>query len=216
VQSSNSPARRVTARGFLFPPTIQRKGITMALQLEANYSKKLGLPGYSSHQYSVTLRLEVSDIKQVEAESARLYALLQGCVDRDIQEAGFLPTNGNGASNGSHQNGSNGHSHGHANGHSNGHHGTNGNGNGRPNGQSEAWSCSDKQRSLILKIVEDHRLDKQDIDALAQERFGKGVRQLNKMEASGLIEELLETHGGNAGNNGSRSNGGRFQKARTA
>ena len=33
----------------------------MAIQLEANYSKKLGLPGYSSHQYSVTIRIEVSD-----------------------------------------------------------------------------------------------------------------------------------------------------------
>lgn len=195
----------------------------MAIQLEANYSKKLGLPGYSSHQYSVTLRLEVGDIKQVEAESARLYTLIQGCVDREIQQTGFLPangsSNGNGTSNGSHQSGSNGHS----NGHANGHQGTNGNGNGRHNGQGDAWSCSDKQRSLILKIVEDHHLDKQDIEALAQERFGKGVRQLNRMEASGLIEELLETHGGNQGNNGNhgngRSNGGRFQnsqKARTA
>jgi len=187
----------------------------MAIQLEANYSKKLGLPGYSSHQYSVTIRLEVSDIKQVEAESARLYALLQGCVDRDIQETGFLPangsSNGNGSTNGSHHNGSNGHANGHS---TNGHHGTNGN--GRPNGLSEAWSCSDKQKALILKIVEDHHLDKQDIETLAHERFGKGVRQLNRMEASGLIEELLETHGGNQGNNGSRSNGGRFQKARTA
>jgi hypothetical protein len=134
-------------------------------------------------------------------------------VDRDIQETGFLPvhgsSNGNGTSNGSHQNGSNGHS--------NGHHGTNGNGTGRNNGQSEAWACSDKQKALILKIVEDNRLDKQDIEALAQERFGKGVRQLNRMEASGLIGELLETHGGNQGNG--RSNGNRFQnsqKARTA
>ena len=163
-------------------------------------------------------------IKQVEAESARLYQLLQSCVDRDIQETGFLPingsSNGNGTSNGSHQNGSNGHSNSHANGHSsnggngsNGHH-TNGNGNGRQNAQSEAWSCSEKQKALILKIVEDHRLDKQDTEALAQERFGKGVRQLNRMEASGLIEELLETHGGNQGNG--RAHGHRYQKARTA
>jgi erythromycin esterase-like protein len=36
--------------------------------LEANYSKKLGLPGYSSHQYSLTVRKEVSDISQVEKE----------------------------------------------------------------------------------------------------------------------------------------------------
>jgi hypothetical protein len=194
----------------------------MAITLEANYSKKLGLPGYSSHQYSVTIRLEVSDIKQVEAESARLYALLQGCVDRDIQETGFLPvigsSNGNGTRNGSHQNGSNGHSNDHTTGHpTNGHRGTNGNGTGRHNGQSDVWSCSDKQKALILKIVEDHHLDKQDIEALAQERFSKGVRQLNRMEASGLIEELLETHGGNQGSR--RSNGNRFQnsqKARTA
>lgn len=179
----------------------------MAITLEANYSKKLGLPGYSSHQYSITIRTELGDLKQVESESARLYALLQGCVDRDIQQTGFLPVHGSSSGNGGQHNGSNGH------------HGTNGNsnGNGRPNGQSEAWSCSDKQKALILKIVEDHRLDKQDIEALAQERFGKGVRQLNRMEASGLIEELLETHGGNTGNG--RSNGARFQnsqKARTA
>jgi hypothetical protein len=189
----------------------------MAIQLEANYSKKLGLPGYSSHQYSVTIRIELGDIKAVESESARLYALLQGCVDRDIQQTGFLPvhgsSNGNGNSNGSHQNGSNGHSSNGGNGHSNGHH-TNGNGNGRQNAQSEAWSCSEKQKALILKIVEDHRLDKQDTEALAQERFGKGVRQLNRMEASGLIEELLETHGGNTGNG--RSNGNRFQNSQKA
>jgi hypothetical protein len=192
----------------------------MAIQLEANYSKKLGLPGYSSHQFSVTIRVELADIKQVETESTRLYALLQGCVDRDIQQPGFLPvpgtngSNGNGHNNGHSSNVSNGQTNGHP---TNGHHGTNGNGNGRHNGQSEAWSCSDKQKALILKIVEDHRLDKQDIEALSQERFGKGVRQLNRMEASGLIEELLETHGGNQGNG--RSNGNRFQspqKARTA
>jgi hypothetical protein len=53
---------------------------------------------------------------------------------------------------------------------------------------------------------------------LAVERFGKGVRQLNKVEASGLIDELLDTHGGQQrpASNGRRSayagvngNGGR-------
>ena len=78
----------------------------MAIELEANYSKKRGLPGYSSNQYNITIRIELGDIKQVESESARLYALVQGCVYRDIQETGFLPVNG---------------SNGHANGHSNGH-----------------------------------------------------------------------------------------------
>ena len=182
----------------------------MAITLEANYSKKLGLPGYSSHQYSITIRTELGDIKQVESESARLYALLQGCVDHDIQTTGFLPVNS--SSNGS----PNGHGNGHPKVAQNGTHGHPvANGNGRTNTPVEAWSCSDKQRGLITKIVEEHRLDKHDIETLAQERFGKGVRQLNKMEASGLIEELIETHGGNT-NGKARGNGGRMPKARMA
>src|ERR1051326_4681651 len=47
---------------------------------EANYSKKLGLPGFSSHQYSVTIRTELSGINQIEIESAKIHALLQSSV----------------------------------------------------------------------------------------------------------------------------------------
>jgi hypothetical protein len=64
---------------------------TNMIELEANYSKKLGLPGYSSHQYSLTVRKEVADISQVENESRQLFATLQSNVDRDIQQTGFLP-----------------------------------------------------------------------------------------------------------------------------
>lgn len=139
----------------------------MPVILEANYSKKIGLPGYSSHQYSITLRTEISDLTQISAESQRLYGLLQGCVDRDIQATGFLPKNGEAQ----HRNG-----------------------NGRVAKNGSEWGCSDKQRDLILKIIDDNRLDKQEVESLAVERFGKGVKLLNKMEASGLIEELLEAH----------------------
>jgi hypothetical protein len=67
------------------------------ITLEANYSKKLGLPGYSSHQYSLTVRKEVIDVSQIENESRQLFATLQSNVDRDIQQTGFLPgNNGNG------------------------------------------------------------------------------------------------------------------------
>jgi hypothetical protein len=62
------------------------------ITLEANYSKKLGLPGYSSHQFSITLRTEITDVSQVQGESARLYALLQQGVDTSIQQVGFLPS----------------------------------------------------------------------------------------------------------------------------
>ena len=146
----------------------------MALVLEANYSKKLGLPGYSSHQYSVTVRTELSDVNQVEAESKRLYGLLQTCVDREIQSTGFLP--------GLHSNGNNnGHSHPHpANGHSNGH----------ANGAVEEWKCTPKQKELILQLVADKKLSKAEVEQLAVKLFGLGVRGLNKLQASGLISEL--------------------------
>ena len=147
------------------------------LIIETNYSKKIGLPGYSSHQYSLTVRSEISDINQVPQESQRLYALMQSCVDRELQQTGFLPGEPVPAKNG------------------NGH--TNGNGNGhtrqvRPT--EEPWKCSVKQKELILKIIEENRLDKNHVEQLAQDRFGKGVRELNKLEASGLIEELIEKH----------------------
>jgi hypothetical protein len=77
-----------------------------------------------------------------------------------------------------------------------------------------AWKCSDKQKDLILKLVDEHQLDKADVETLAVERFGKGVRILNKVEASGLIDELLDTYAGGSSRssnnrNGSAYNGGR-------
>jgi hypothetical protein len=155
----------------------------MALQLEANYSKKLGLPGYSSHQFSISLKVEIADVSQVQAESARLYKLLQDGVDASIKETGYLPQNGHSQGNGQPQ------------------------GNGRsPNSDNDAWGCSDKQKALLLKIIAEHKLEKAKVEALAQERFGKGVKALNKLEASGLIEELLEMTGQSKG-----SGRGRFQ-----
>jgi hypothetical protein len=146
------------------------------ITLECNYSKKLGLPGYSSHQFAITLRTEISDLNQVQSESARLYKLLQEGVDTSIKDTGYLPTSGNG----------------------NGQRGGNG-GNGQPQADNGAWTCSDKQKNLILKIVEEHKLEKAKVEALAQDRFGKTVKALNKLEASGLIEELLEQTGQSKG-----------------
>src|SRR4051812_13779585 len=101
------------------------------ITLECNYSKKIGLPQYSSHQFSITLRAEIADVSQVQQESARLYRLLQDGVDSSIQEIGYLPGNGNG----------------NGNGHS-------------PVSEKDEWKCSPAQKDLILKIVEEHKLDK--------------------------------------------------------
>ena len=145
------------------------------ITLEANYSKKIGLPGYSSHQFSITLRTEVQDITQVQSESDRLYSLLQQGVDNSIKQVGFLPTQGNPAQNGHARNG----------------------GHGQPElpAATESWSCTPKQKDLILGLAIDHSLSRDYVENLAQSMFRKPVRQLNKLEASGLIDELIEKHG---------------------
>jgi hypothetical protein len=98
--------------------------------------------------------------------------LMQNCVDRELQNTGFLPseakTNGNG----------------HQNGHQR-----------QTSPAEDVWKCSPAQKELILKITDENKLDKTKVDQLAQDRFGKGVKLLNKLEASGLIEELLEQTG---------------------
>jgi len=142
--------------------------------LECNYSKKIGLPNYSSHQFSVSLKTELADITQVEQESARLYEVLQQSVDQNIQQVGYLPA-------------------------------TNGNGHTKP--VDDKWACSDKQRDLILKVITEAKLEKNQVEQLAQDRFGAGVKQLNKLQASGLIEELLAQTGQ------SKPRSQRFQKA---
>jgi hypothetical protein len=35
------------------------------ITLECNYSKKIGLPGYCSHQFSITLKTELNDVTKV-------------------------------------------------------------------------------------------------------------------------------------------------------
>jgi hypothetical protein len=63
----------------------------MAIKLIANYSKRLGLPGYSSHQFSVSVETELVTTDDVAAESERLYQRLQATVDEQILHTGFVP-----------------------------------------------------------------------------------------------------------------------------
>jgi len=174
----------------------------MAIKLIANYSKRLGLPGYSSHQFSVSVETELVATGDIPAESARLYELLQTNVDGQILNTGFVPPADYGMDPPA--------------------------GNTRTTTpppanannwqRGPAWKCSDKQRELILNIVEEHNLDKAGIEALAVARFGKGVRLLNKVEASGLIDELLDTNGGNnrQGGDNHRANGNAYNRGRRA
>ena len=88
--------------------------------------------------------------------------------------------------------------------------------NGGGNSPDRGWNCSPKQRDLILKIIAEDGLVRANIDGLAQQRFGVGLTSLNKLQASGLIDELFESYGSRAKSrdaNGSRpqpaTNGGR-------
>ena len=160
----------------------------MAIKLVANYAKRLGLPGYSSHQFSVSVETELHDVTDIAGESARLYQSLQRSVDQQIQQTGFVPPDGYGME-GKPAPTSNG---------------------GNGNGHGEDWQCSAKQRELIQKIVRENNLDKNEIETLAQELFGHGVKSLNRLAASGLIDELLERYGGqrrNGNRGGYRRNG---------
>jgi hypothetical protein len=169
----------------------------MAITLEANYAKKLGLPNYSSHQYCVTIRTELTDLSQVTEESARLYRLLQDAVDHEIQEVGFMPD----ASRYGMNNGSPVPTNGHPS-NGNGQH-TNGNGSyGPANGTrrapipaSDGWNCTEGQKGFILRIINESKLEKPEVEAMAQQLFGAGVKELDKLQASQLIEELLEKTG---------------------
>jgi hypothetical protein len=161
----------------------------MAIKLSANYSKKLGLPQYSSHSFSASVEVELSDITQAEAEVQKLYQLLQHSVDQGIQHPGFIPGS-NGNSNGRAQPQPNG------NGRSyplqpNGRTSHGSNGHSQPRTTGDAWNCTEGQRGFILRIVSDHKMEKQEVEDLSEQLFGTGVKQLNKMQASQLIDDLL-------------------------
>jgi hypothetical protein len=170
----------------------------MALILTSDYSKKLGLPGFSSHQFSVSIQTELTDLDRVPGEVARLYQLLQQAVDREIQQTGFVPGDGYGEiprtlpaneSNGLHPDGN------------------------QPDIQP-AWQCSDRQRELIIGLATELNLDDASLDKRSERLFRRPAHQLNKLGASGLISDLLaeagtrrQREGRNGPNGGAHNNG---------
>lgn len=164
----------------------------MAIILQMTYMKKLGLPNYSSHSCAVSLTVEIPDVSVAAQESSKLYALLQTAVDNEIQQVGFMPDATTYGMNNRQLNG-------------NGHAG-NGNGNGKRHTPSAAsnnddrWNCTDGQRGFILRIIAESSLNKQAVEEQSLQLFGVGVKALDKMQASQLIEELLEKTGKQNGN----------------
>ena len=135
----------------------------MSVNLEMSYAKKVGLPEYSSHNFSVSLKTEVARLEDVRGEVERVYRLLQTAVDEQIVSPGFVPGQEPSAPAPKNDAGN----------------------------DSRPWKCSDKQKALILKIVGENKLDRVEVEQLAVTRFGVGLAQLNKLQTSGLIDELL-------------------------
>jgi hypothetical protein len=152
------------------------------IRLSAAYSKKVGLPGYSSHSFSVSIETELQNLENVREESARLYDSLQQAVDQQIQKTGFVPPDGYGLE-------------------------------ADKNG---AWNCSQKQRELIEKIQKENSLDQNALDSLVAEMFGVRLQALNKLQASGLIDALLDRYGKRTQGQYGRRYVGRSQKGATA
>jgi hypothetical protein len=163
----------------------------MPIIIKSSYTKKLGLPGYSSHSYSLTVETELSDISQLDRQSAQLYSTLQSSVDRELQETGFCPEGNGSPAPSTPPRSTNGHA-------------------SQSNG--DQWACSDKQRDLILKIVDEHRLPKQEVEDLAKQMFEKPVKTLNRLECSSLIDELLTTYGPKKASGGNGNGRRQYQR----
>lgn len=178
---------------FLYPPINNERTTIMAIKLIANYSKRLGLPGYSSHQFEVSIETEISNTSELSLETERLYSSLQAAVDAQIQQVGFVPDE---------------------------YYGTQATQKPVPGDSCSqttsassvrqtppvsvpessiatvpAWKCSEKQQSLILELAGKAGLDDSALNELASRRFNKSVAMLNRMEASGLIDELMNRSG---------------------
>ena len=161
----------------------------MAIKLIANYSKRLGLPGYSSHQFEVSIETEIGNTSELDFAAERLYSSLQSAVDAQIRQVGFVPdaSSGSGSVPGAplpamrqvpripmqpslekHP---------------------------APASDNPAWNCSEKQKQVILSLARKNGINDSALHDLAVLCFSKGVSQLNKLEASTLINELIAKSG---------------------
>ena len=142
----------------------------MAILLEFNYGKKLGLPNFSSHNFGVSMKAEVNDPEAIPEEAERVYSILQQSVDREIANPGFVPSGNDKAMQVQ----------------------TNGN---NAKTDPDDWNCTIRQRGLILSILERNDLNAEVVEDLADDLCGKPMSDLNKGQVSAVITEVLDRWG---------------------
>ena len=151
----------------------------MAILLEFNYGKKLGLPGYSSHNFGVSMKAEVNDPEEIPQEAERVYSILQESVDSQIANPGFIPSV-----------------------------------NGKieikePEVDPDKWNCTERQKGLLLTILDRNKLDPIVVEDLSREIHGRSMADLGKMQVSAVIGEVLDRWGKHPKNANGRTAGGR-------
>ena len=147
----------------------------MAILLEFNYAKKLGLPHFSSHNFGVSVKSEVQDPEAIPEEARRLYSVLQGSVDEQIVKPGFLPGEEKETEPTDIQS-------------------------TEEQAQAEepdpdSWHCSEKQRALILDILGRSSLPLSIADSTALHLHGRPMQQLDRRESTAVVGEILERYG---------------------
>ena len=185
------PALEQSGAGLSITPNNQKPNqpiYIMAITLKTDYRKTLGLPGYSSHSFSASVEVEINNIDDASREIQELYETLQTNVDQQIKTTGYVPSDTYGM-----QAPANG---------------TPTPGNVLPIAGQAPWLCSPKQEELIKRLIQENNLDKNDIEQLALQRFRKGVKQLNKLEASGVIDTIFQSLLKDRAPNKSYKNGG--------
>jgi hypothetical protein len=155
----------------------------MAILLQFDYNKKLGLPGFSSHSFGISMKAEVADVETIGEEAAKAYSILQQSVDSQIANPGLIPS-GNCKAIQIQSNGD------------------------KEKTNPDDWSCTIRQRGLILSILERNDLDPEVVEDLAQELHGRPMSDLGKAQVSEVIGQVLDRWGRHPKVNG-RNAGGR-------
>lgn len=129
------------------------------------------------------MRAEVSSLRRLETESARLYRVLQTSVDAEIKDAGFLPdatkygmlVDGKAGQNGASSNGRRT--------------------SATPAPSAAASHSSEKQKTLIAKVAKEQKFTAEDLDGIAKRMFGSCLAELDRKQSSSFISELLAIAG---------------------
>jgi hypothetical protein len=151
----------------------------MALTITATVSKKVGKPNYGSEGFTLTVQSEVTNLDQVKEESHRLYLLLSDSVSQELAGSSTDTAPKNAEWPKIVRN------------------------------ASPDWKCSEKQRDLILRVMEDNGVNQGDVESISLEMFGNSdLKSLNKLQASGIIDEMLNRWGKKSSRG--TGSGGRF------